>query len=163
MDSHKMHKLAERFWQGACTEQEEQQLKQALSFGKIPEGLEPLADYFRSLEDQKSQLVLDTSFDEVLLAEVAERRQAKTRPMFFMRMAAGLALIVGLSYTALTLLSPDPPQSVEVAIVDTYEDPEVAFREVKRALMKVSTNLNSGLEPTIKLGEFHKAKETISN
>lgn len=161
MESHKAYQLAERFWQGDCTEQEEHELKAHVSSGDAAPGLEPLVAYFASLDAERSSLSLDASFDEAILAEVAERRKAKTRPMFIMRMAAGIALIVGLSYTALTFL-PEQTQAHEIVITDTYDDPEVAFEEVKKALMKVSSNLNTGLEPTIKFGEFHKAKEAIS-
>lgn len=43
----------------------------------------------------------------------------------------------------------------------TYDDPEVAFRETQKALLILSTHLNSGIESVQYIEEYNKSKDLI--
>lgn len=43
----------------------------------------------------------------------------------------------------------------------TYDDPEVAFKETQKALLVLSTYLNSGIESVQYVEEYNKSKDLI--
>lgn len=162
MGSHEFEQLSERFWRGECTEAEEERLREAALYGQLPKGNEALLDYFRFLEKEGS-VGLDADFDEEILKAISPSDNS-AQGAYFWRMAAGLALLIGLSYFAYTSFQGTTGGGELVQtdeFVDTYDDPELAYKEVKRALMMMSTNINTGIEPTEKLGEFHRAAKTL--
>ena len=80
-----------------------------------------------------------------------------------MKMAAGIALFIGLFFTWKSYSDSVEVRPVldEIVIVDTYDDPEVAYREVKKALMMMGGKMNEGASYAGSLYEFEKAKNEI--
>ncbi|MFK7972247.1 MAG: hypothetical protein AB8F95_17895 [Bacteroidia bacterium] len=165
MESTKLQNLAAKFWQGICSEEEENQLREAIRFGKVPAGLEDLEAYFQGLESVRTEETLGDDFDQAILASISKPQKTKTkvRPMFLMRIAATAALFIALGFGAnsLGLFAPAEASS-PVHVSDTYQDPGKAFSQVKLALYKMSTNLNKGLQPAFKLSEFHKNTKRLN-
>ena len=88
MESPTLNQLAEKYWQGTSTVQEEQELKMAVLGGKVPSGLEPLAEYLQSMEAQ-SNCQLDEAFD-------AEMARAADLPRFLDALSPhNLAMLAG--------------------------------------------------------------------
>ena len=165
MDYKELEILAERFWQGQTSEQEESKLREAVLYGEIPASLEELREYFQFAEEMKGQQVLGDLFDKQIMKEV-ERREEQSSPSsyYFLKIAAGLAVILGMFFLVNSLSDNgggtiDSDQSL--VITDTYDDPEIAYQEVKKALLLVGKNMNEGLSYTGNLGEFDKATDQI--
>lgn len=164
MASPTLHQLAERYWQGELSPAEEQALFRRLQVAEeLPSELLGLQRYaaFR-LQQQEVQLGAD--FDARLLAQVratqtAPARTRRLRP-WLMGMAAALALTLGITATWQQLLPEPPPPQPE--FVDTYQDPQEAYRAVRTAMLKVSRTMNEGMAHTEMIGRFHEAKEAAS-
>ena len=52
----------------------------------------------------------------------------------------------------------NPPE-----VVDTYDDPKMAFEETKKALMMISKSFGTAEEQAKKINLFNKAQEEIQN
>lgn len=162
MESPILNQLAEKYWQGACTDQEEQQLKEALTHVPVPEGLEALADYLSLAKAEQSVRLLDEQFDAEMLERIQQKHAPIRRLMIpqWFTIAASILLLIGLGMGLMKLQQPMPEKevaSIESEFVDTYEDPAIAYEEVKKAMMMISSNMNEGLTHAQRLGEFHKA------
>ena len=160
MEFHTLQQLADKYWQGECTDQEEQDLTQALLNQEVPAGLEALADYLRFNQAERNSLTLDDSFDEMILQQIQPTIQKpqklrSSRASTFFQIAAAIALLMVSSFSVYSLMQPVTPAETEW--VDTYDNSEEAYREVRKALMLVSSTMNDGMEHTQALGEFHKA------
>jgi len=81
-------------------------------------------------------------------------------------MAAGIALLVGL--TLINKLQDNDkainidPVAVNEEFIDTYDDPQEAYENVRAALMMVSSNLNEGVSYTSEMNKFEQAQKEIS-
>ncbi|MDX1628995.1 MAG: hypothetical protein R3345_09875, partial [Fulvivirga sp.] len=52
---------------------------------------------------------------------------------------------------------------VKPYLTDTFEDPQAAFEETKRALKIISANFKKGREEARKISVFHEAQEKAKN
>jgi hypothetical protein len=160
MESQKLNKLAEKFWQGECSQEEEQILRQALQKGPVPQELAELAEYLSFFEQERQEQVLPDDFAASMLAQLPAAPVRRWIPGQWWKMAAGIILVLGLGYGISQFAN--EPAPVEISTQeDTYEDAEMALEEVKKALMLVSTNMNEGVAPASLLKEFHEAKEEL--
>jgi hypothetical protein len=164
MESRVFDELAERFWKGECSEAEEKLLKEACLYGDLPERHQELKEYMSFLAETADGAMLDEVFDHRIMAEIERREASSSGGMNWFRIAAGIAVVLGLMFAMRTLLGPDDskaPVLEEMAIVDTYEDPEVAYREVKKALSLVGRKMNDGMAYSAKIGAFEQATDEI--
>lgn len=164
MASLTLHELADRYWQGQLSEREEQHLFSLLNEANdLPAELEELRTYTSLMAQQRQTHRVPVDFDANLMAQV--RATASPRRPLWERLtplAAVFALLLGISLSWEQLV-PGPALQEQKEFVDTYEDPEEAYRAVKAALMKVSTTMNQGMAHTDMLTTFHEAQTTISS
>jgi hypothetical protein len=74
-----------------------------------------------------------------------------------MRIAAGVAVLLAAIYVVrLEIRKGDP-----VAMDDTYETPEQAFEETKKALMMISRGFGRAEQQVKKINVFNEAQEKI--
>ncbi|NND93523.1 MAG: hypothetical protein HKN45_01590 [Flavobacteriales bacterium] len=163
MESKKIDRLAELFWKGETSEAQEMELREAILYGPESDEHEELKDYFKYAEEIKGSKTLGDLFDVQMMNEI-ESRSARNSSFFLFKMAAGIVILLGLFFGLRSVLDDSGsqiPLDQEMVIVDTYDDPEQAYQEVKNALMLVSKNMNQGLSYTGSLGQFDKAKGKI--
>lgn len=164
MESNKLEQLIERFWRGEATESEEDQLREAVRYGQCPEKHADLKDYFAFLDASKNEEALGEVFDLQVMHEI-ERRSSMSAGFPWMKLAAGIAILLASFFGLRSMMESgqEIPQEEELVFVDTYDDPEIAYQEVKKALMIMGNGMNEGLSYTGKLGAFDQAKESIKN
>ena len=104
MESHTLNKLAEKYWRGECTVDEERQLDDLLQ-GSVPTELQELAEYRQFMRTEQTVKVLGSDFDQEILAKISQKPQRSIIPMWWMKVAASIALIAGL-FGANQLLTP---------------------------------------------------------
>lgn len=161
MDYSNMDELVNRYWAGELTNAEEGKLKDYFRYSKVPEHLADTAAYFRAMEQEKTEKVLDDSFDQELMAAIQpERPVRRLRNFNFSRIAAAVIVLFGVTF-ALYYMTGAADTSTPNVIVDTYDDPEEAYEQVKGALMMMSTNMNFGMDYSQKLTKFSEAENTI--
>ena len=74
-----------------------------------------------------------------------------------MRIAAGLAVVLAATWFIRNEIRETTPQ----AVVDTYDDPKLAFEETKKALLMISKSFGTAEEQARKINMFNEAQEAI--
>ena len=100
----------------------------------------------------------DVDLETILRAEMKKKSRPARKISFYWRSVAA-SLLIAVSITG--GLYWQRSQTAQVIEADTYTDAEMAFAEVKKAMMLLSNNLNEGMEHTSVLGEFHSATQTL--
>lgn len=159
MDSRKIEELLNKYWNCETSLEEEQQLRTYFKENDIPQQFQETASLFRYFEASKSKSLDDKSFDAAMIKKV-EKPKSKVIRMIYnsMRIAAGIAVLVMAVWFVREEVK-TPPE--EEAMVDTYDDPKMAFEETKKALMMISRSFGQAEKQTQKVKVFHDAQEEI--
>ena len=169
MDRARLAYLEKRYWEGKTSLEEENELKTAALSGS-DEVSASLIGIFE-VTSLAHNVALDDDFDAAFWQKAGvQNKDNQVARVFtlsvFMRYAAIGIILLGISGVIWTLiLKDDHPEEVaqtEVLNVDTYDDPQVAFEETKKALMYASQKLNEGSKPLGEIKRFYNAKMSIA-
>ena len=158
----KIQILEERYWAGETSLEEETLLKQAVSADSAN-----VSDALKSLfavANEESMVTLESDFEADFWQsiEAAEKPRGKViafNSSSFLQYAAVGILLVAFSFSIGNLIfnfnsDPVSTDSTYASLEDTYDNPEQAYLEMKRALMFASTKLNKGSDPVKQLKKF---------
>ena len=166
MDKTRLTYLEKRYWAGETSLDEERELKEAIR--NDSEGAsEELVSLFQEL-NRNTEKELDADFDSVFWNSVeSDNSGARIFTLsLFLRYAAVGVILLGLTFAVWNIIlnenSPKGTPEAAIAQADTFDDPEVAFEETKRALMFASQKLNKGKEPIKEIKRFYNAKLSIA-
>lgn len=148
MDCKYVEQLLERYWQCETSLEEESELRLFFSSEEVPAHLLRYKDLFVYQQVQQ-EIGLSEDFDVRVLAQV-ETPVVKARhltlvgrfmPLF--KAAAVIAVMLSLGNVAQHTFFADEALDYNYdAYTDTYDDPEVAYKEVSSALMMLSEGIN---------------------
>lgn len=162
MNSRKVEALLKKYWDGDADQQEEMELKEFFSSEEGSSHRD--AEYFRYLKQKNAENPLDSKFDEELLKMIEQHKVVeKNIESFSMRywfIAASLLLFLSVSIIFKDKIfkgDVKPP----MAQADTFEDPEKAFEETKKALLFLSSKLNQSSEYATQFSKFEKGQEAV--
>ena len=142
METRKIEHLLEKFYDGTSSLEEEQQLRQYFSSDNLPEHLKSLKpqfchpDFFITHHKTREKLKADLECT-IRSAEKKSTKDKRNRLIFSMAAAAAVLLLM------IGILSTPEPKKIE----DTFNNPEQAYEEARRALLYVSEHLSKGLIP----------------
>jgi hypothetical protein len=162
MNSRKAEALLKKYWEGETDQHEEMELKEFFSSEKGHAHTD--AEYFRHLDGKSNEDPLDAKFDEELLGLIGHAPTAEKSitgfSMKYWYVAASLALLLSLGIVFhKEIFKADAPPSMVQA--DTFEDPEKAFEETKKALLLLSSRLNKSNEYAAQFSKFEKSREVV--
>jgi hypothetical protein len=161
MDSDNLQKKLQRYWSGDTTLEEEAQLREYFNGNDIPEELRETAALFRYFRENKKKSLSDISFDRVVIDKIHGHpvKRGKVVGLLYnaMRIAAGVAVVMVATWFIRNEVRKTTPQEV----VDTYDDPKLAFEETKKALMMISKSFGTAESQTKKINMFNEAQEEI--
>jgi hypothetical protein len=154
MEPDKIKELAERYYDGLTSEEEEAQLRQYLSDPSLPPSLKAEYGFLLgpALEIPDPSEDFDERLDAVTRTETrldTGRRLAR----YSLRIAATVAIVVAAYFIA--------DYIGNNRMRDTYSDPRIAMAEVKSILALVSENLNAGTEELKSVSTLSKAPEAM--
>ena len=147
MDLQKINNLLEKFYNGATTLEEELFLTEFFLEYEVPEELQVDKELFLYTYNQKQQECLDTNFETKFFDKI-EKKSSKIRKIRWITAAASIIIILTLFFN----LKP-------AYMYDTYDNPQLAYIEAKKILLKVSQKLNKGTNQIVKLKSFSKGIE----
>lgn len=161
MDSSKAEALIEKYWNGDTNQVEEIELKE---FFSSSEGLSHKdADYFNYVMANSEISPLGKDFDNHILEEIGDSTSRANTKSVFMRywyVAASFLVLISIGIIFKNAFIKEVPP-VQVAQVDTYDDPQKAFEETKKALLFLSSKLNESSDYTSQISKFQKTQEII--
>ena len=174
MEHDKIKELAEKYFDGLTSEEEEAQLRQYLSDPSVPQSLKAEYGYL----SEPAPVIPDPSdtFDERLdaltrtgvrpdsLTSTSAGTYSPTRSgsglsarrrlsRYSLRIAATVALVAAAYFLA--------DYIGNSRMKDTYSDPQIAMAEVKSILALVSENMNAGTEELKSVSTLRKAPGAI--
>jgi uncharacterized protein YdbL (DUF1318 family) len=158
MDLKQVEQLLEKYWEGETSLVEEKELQQFFTYGEVPNHLLAYRELFVAREiTLNPDLGLD--FDQEVLAKIEPPE--KTFRWNFVRIAAiGLVLII----TAIGLFKLDnaSQQTVVASQTDTYQTPEEALAETKKAFAMISVAFNKGQQPVSNLTKLDESNKKVA-
>jgi len=158
MDSKRIDELLSKYWNCETSLEEEQQLRAYFSGGDIPEQWKETAALFRYFEVSKTKSVNDVAFDGQAMNNVRAPKKGVWRLMQnSMRIAAGVAVLM----MAVWFVRKEVRQTTPQEVVDTYDDPQLAFEETKKALLMISKGFGTAEKQAKKIDMFNEAQDEI--
>lgn len=159
MDSDKINSLLNKYWACETTLEEERELRQYFTEGEFPESLRETAHLFRYFAENRKNSLNDVSFDRQVIERISIGKPGKGRKLIFntMRIAAGVAVLVVATWLVRNEIRNNNPETV----VDTYNDPKLAFEETKKALMMISKSFGTAEKEAKKINLFNEAQEVV--
>lgn len=149
-----------KYWSGETTLEEERALKDYFQRDDVPGELNETADMFRYFTAAQQASLNDITFDRAVINRVSHKPvQGRVRSLFFnsMRIAAGVVVLMAATWFIRKEIRQTTPQEV----VDTYDDPKLAFEETKKALLMISKSFGTAEEQAKKINLFNEAQEEI--
>ena len=159
MEAREIKLLLEKFYEGVTSSEEENSIKEYFLTAKdIPSELEEDRLYFTELGEYKNESLPD--FDlEGELTSLIDKQEAKvirlkSTRFWTLRIAASVMILFASYFFVDRYISPKQ--------TDTYENPEMAYLETKKALLYVSQKLNGGTEELKNLEKLNESLENLS-
>jgi hypothetical protein len=159
MGSKHIEALLNKYWQAETSLEEEQQLRNFFLAEEVPEHLTETAALFRYYETQKRESLNDVAFEQSVKASMAGKQTGRVVSIFYnsMRIAAGVAVLM----VAIWFIRTEVRQTTPQAVVDTYDDPKLAFEETKKALLMISKSFGKAEAQARKINLINEAQKEI--
>jgi hypothetical protein len=159
MDYKHIESLLNKYWNCETSLEEEQQLREYFRNTDVPDQWKETANLFRYFDQHKKNVIRDESFDNNVLQTVRNTKPKGTTRLLYntMRIAAGVAVLL----MAVWFVRNEVRKSTPQEIVDTYDDPQLAFEETKKALMMISKSFGQAEEEAKKINLFNEAQQEI--
>lgn len=146
MESNKIEILVEKYFRGETSIPEENELRDYFSSSNVAPDLEQYRSVFGYFSIAKEQ-----QFTQEIQLKSAKRN------LRWLYIAASVVVLLGIgAYSYFNYANTGQNQNL-----GTYDDPEVAFRETQKALSKLSTHINKGIESLHYVEEYEKSKNLI--
>ena len=158
-----MDKLKKKYWEGATSASEEEILKRH-SENKEDEPVEDV--FFSYLEHKRKEKINDPAFDADVLRQITQNQGTK-RSLFQRinwQIAAAIAILfaIGTIYIVRQVgTNNSTGQQNTSLLADTFEDPQLAFEETKKALLLISNNLNKSKVYAAEFKKFNESQEKL--
>jgi len=166
MDLNRVEILLERYWNCVSTVEEENELKLLFNSNDVPDELKDSATLFKYFEQQK-QATLNDKFSEEIIEKIKLQKSPAIRKINsgfrnYMRVAAAVLVILAASFIfRMEFWQGEKPKLLLVE--DTFQTPEEAYAETKKAFMLIAEKMNSGRKQAQKISLMNKAENKIKN
>ncbi len=160
MDSERLQQLLARYWSGETTLGEETQLREHFQGTDFPTELKETAELFRYFNEGKKKSLRDVSFEPAQLGKILRpNKKGRFVALFYnaSKITAGLIVVIVATWFIRNEVRKSTPQQM----VDTYDDPKLAFEETKKALMMISKSFGTAQAQAKKINMFNEAQEEI--
>lgn len=161
MELNKIRKLLEKYYEGDTSPAEESLLMDYFRNNTVPDDLKTDQDLFRYvLNERAAEPASDNLEDRLItLIDNEEKKESRREKTFLLykisSVAAGIA-IMAIMYLAIFSKNEKPKTA------DTYQDPRLAYEEVKRTLLYISQNLNHGTEQLSHVSKLNQGFSELS-
>jgi len=167
MDFKKLDDLLEKYWEGETDLGQESALRRYLQHPDLPEKFKKEALLFKYYEEERKSRFENESMEDILLEkDLVEKRIIKypatlksIRSYSFLKMAAVISLIA--VSTILIVNHFDREIKPTAMVTDTFDNPEKAYEETKKALLLLSSKFGKGRKQVEKISIFSESQEKV--
>jgi hypothetical protein len=158
-----MDKLIRKYWNATSEVDEEQKLKDHFSENEKHQ-IED--EYFAYLEHKKKEKLNNPDFEKEILHQIKGNQGIKRSLFQKLNWQIAAALVLLLSIGALLInrqmnSSDTRTTTNQIVVEDTFEDPQLAYEETKKALLLISSKLNKGNAYTTEFVKFNQSQENL--
>jgi hypothetical protein len=159
MDSKQIDELLKKYWNCETSLEEEQLLRDYFNGRNVPEQFKDASLLFQYFHDQKKKSASDLTIDQNILAKPKADNKVRSVTWAYntLRIAAGVLVLM----TAIWFVRSEIRKSTPQEMVDTYDDPQLAFEETKRALLMISKGFGTAEQQAKKINLFNEAQDQI--
>ena len=164
-----LEKLLEKYYNGSCTAEEENDLKKYFSGNDIPEAYKDEKEIFRYFSEMAGIPVPAKDFENKIISVIERQTRssfARKKITLILSIAACILALAGFIFFFSGKHSED-----------TYKDPRIAYIQTMKILSNISLKMNEGaskLEPVTRLkfagktidvvnASFEKAQKQLNN
>lgn len=161
MELNKIRQLLEKYYEGDTSPAEESLLIDYFRNNVVPDDLKTDQELFRYVLAERTAEPTSNNLEDRLVTLIdneanKEKRRAKTFLLYkISSVAAGIA-IMAIMY--LTIFN----KNEKPTTADTYQDPRMAYEEVKRTLLYISQNLNHGTDQLSHVSKLNQGFNGLS-
>ncbi|MES2731775.1 MAG: hypothetical protein V4714_08505 [Bacteroidota bacterium] len=168
MEWNKVEDLVSKYWEGETSVEEENELKRIFTQcdpNSLPQSLQEVAVLFRYYAAESEKNPLGEAFDDKLLQQLKARpvNSHTGRKVFYLnllKLTACLALVV-LATLFFSYEHRKAEAQRQLAELGTYDNPQRAYEETKKALLLVSAQLNKGKAYAGEIKKISEAEEIV--
>jgi hypothetical protein len=159
MASKKIEELLNKYWNCESSLEEEQQLREFFRQQEIPQQWSETAGLFRYFDLHKKKELTDPLFERAVMDSVQSGKKGKIKSLVLntMRIAAGISVLM----IAVWFAHQEIKKSNSTEVVDTYDDPKLAFEETKKALQMISKSFGTAEKQAKKINLFNEVQREI--
>ncbi len=160
MNLQKIEQLIEKYERGETSADEEKQMMAYFLREDVLPHLKNFQSLFTFYHHSKSEELQNGDFDKMVLTALEDKKVIpmitgnSNRLYFISTIAAGIIILFGLYFRY---------GATGSSMKDTYHDPVLAYAETKKVLMKISVNMNSGVDEMKSFKEFNEGLKTLDN
>lgn len=160
MKKEELDQLLAKYYEGETTPDEEELL---LRFGNeaSDEGQgfdQAWFGYLKNAKNNTTQLENPEKYLDIAIEKSSKRNHNRKYVFTFSGIAAGIAILTGLFLFSPVFNEPEVTQTNEYVL----ENPELAYMETKKALLKVSETLNKGTDQLAEIDKLNKNTEKLN-
>ena len=141
MNDKEIRSLLDKYWEGESSLEEESLLRDYFTTGEVADefiSFRPLFTFFSAARSVKMNGKVAH-----LPGQEKEKGEAKIRTITWLkRVAAAIILAIGIFFISRKMQAPVISAH---AYQDTYDDPEMAYQEFKKAMLYMSGKINKGV------------------
>lgn len=154
MEPKNIEKLLEKYWEGETSSAEEEAIKNFFLKEPVPAHLKKEAALFNYYSNEREVKFKDQAFDRKLTNKI---QAMKISQFSWLKIAAAFLLLFASIFVVYKLgKTADPGEKIADNTV-TYEDPEIAYQETKKALLMISAKLNAPEKYTNEISKIDEA------
>ncbi len=147
MESDKIGLLVTKYFEGETSIAEEIELKKYFACSEIAPNLVQYKPLFQYLASNSSH---EFTKGIPLL-------ESKSNPVKWLSIAASVIVLLGVGWYTFTTYSTSKPS----ADLGSFDDPQVAFEETQKALVLLSTQVNTGIESVRYVQTYEDTRDKI--
>lgn len=167
MDSKNIDILLERYWNCTSTVEEENELKKLFEDDEVAKKYPDVAPLFRYYKSQSNVILEDEKFEQRIINQIDKKPETKVVKMEsnfqnYLKVAAVVVIVIAGSIVFRNGIwqGEKPPVAM---VEDTFNTPEEAYEETKRAFALIASKMNQGRNETEKIKILSEAEDKIKN
>lgn len=168
MDSKQLEELLQKYWDCETSLEEEERLREYFRTHDVPENFKEATVLF-SYFDRQRQKAVGPQFEDKVVKKLKSPAGKSIKIDFrqtgvwqtSLRIAAGVAVLIAAVYFVAYEIH--TKNTDDVAMEDTFDSPEKALEETKKALLMISKGFGKAEQQAKKINVLNEAQDKVKN